>query len=50
VAFSVPPAISLIRVRLNYDRALGTPRVSGMLVLTSIGILAGASHDLSGVR
>jgi hypothetical protein len=50
VEFSVPPGISLVRFRLAYNRALGTPRVSGMLVLISTGIPAEASHDLSKVR
>lgn len=33
LAFSVPPGISLLRLRLSYRRALGTPRISGMLVV-----------------
>jgi hypothetical protein len=50
VEFSVPSDISLVRLRLAYNRALGTPRISGMLVLISTGILTEASHDLSNVR
>ena len=38
--FSVPPDISFIRLRLAYQRALGTPRVSGMLMVLSTGIHA----------
>jgi len=39
--FSVPPGASLFRMRLSYHRALGTPRVSGMLDLqyTKIEVL-----------
>jgi hypothetical protein len=50
VNFVVPPGISLVRLRLAYNRALGTPRVSGMLVLISTSIVAEASHDLSSVQ
>lgn len=35
VAFSVPNNESLVRLRLGYQRTLGTPRVSGILVVTS---------------
>ena len=38
LAFSVPPDISLLRLRLAYRRALGTPRISGMLVVLSTQI------------
>jgi hypothetical protein len=38
LAFSVPPDASLLRLRLAYRRALGTPRISGMLVVTSTQI------------
>jgi hypothetical protein len=34
-AFSIPSGASLIRLRLAYRRALGTPRISGNLVVTS---------------
>jgi len=34
-AFTVPPAMPLIRLRLRYQRAVGTPRISGMLVVLS---------------
>jgi len=38
LAFTVPAGTSLLRVRLVYQRALGTPRVSGMLVVLSTEI------------
>ena len=38
--FSVPPDNSLFRLRLVYKRALGTPRISGMLVILSTRIQA----------
>jgi tetratricopeptide (TPR) repeat protein len=40
LAFSIPPDVSLIRLRLRYRRALGTPRISGTLVLLSTQIQA----------
>jgi hypothetical protein len=40
LAFSVPPGTSLLRLRLSYQRALGTPRISGMLVVVSAQIQA----------
>jgi hypothetical protein len=40
MAFSVPPGTSLLRLRLAYRRALGTPRISGMLVVASTLIQA----------
>jgi hypothetical protein len=40
LAFSVPPDASLLRVRLAYRRALGTPRISGTLVVISTQIRA----------
>ena len=40
LAFSVPPGASLLRLRLAYRRALGTPRISGMLVVLSTQIQA----------
>jgi hypothetical protein len=40
LAFSVPPDASLLRLRLAYRRALGTPRISGMLVVLSTQIQA----------
>ena len=40
LAFSVPPGDSLFRLRLAYRRALGTPRISGMLVVRSARIQA----------
>ena len=40
LAFSVPPGDSLLRLHLAYRRALGTPRISGMLVVRSIRIQA----------
>ena len=38
LVFSVPPGASLFRTRLSYHRALGTPRVSGMLDLQYVKI------------
>jgi hypothetical protein len=38
LAFSVPSGIPLVRLRLAYRRALGTPRISGMLVVLSTRI------------
>lgn len=40
--FSVPAGTSFIRLRLAYRRALGTPRVSGTLLVLSTEIEAGA--------
>jgi tetratricopeptide (TPR) repeat protein len=40
LAFSIPPDVSLIRLRLAYRRALGTPRISGTLVVLSTRIQA----------
>jgi tetratricopeptide (TPR) repeat protein len=40
LAFSVPPDAPLIRLRLAYRRALGTTRISGMLVVLSTQIKA----------
>lgn len=40
LAFSVPPGLSLLRLRLAYRRALGTPRISGVLVVRSTQIQA----------
>ena len=36
--FSVPADVSLLRLRLAYRRALGTPRISGTLVVPSVQI------------
>ena len=38
LAFSVPPDVSLLRLRLTYRRALGTARISGTLVVPSVQI------------
>lgn len=38
VAFSVPPGVTLFHLRLQYRRTLGTPRISGTAVITSIQI------------
>lgn len=38
LAFTVPPEGSILRLRLAYQRSLGTPRISGMLVLRSIRV------------
>jgi hypothetical protein len=38
LVFSVPSGASLLRLRLAYRRALGTPRISGMLVILSTEI------------
>jgi hypothetical protein len=43
LAFSVPPGTSLLRLRLAYRRTLGTPRISGLLVVLSTGIQAHSS-------
>ena len=40
LTFSVPPGIPLVRLRLAYRRTLGTPRISGMLVVVSIRMQA----------
>jgi len=40
LSLSVPPGASLLRLRLRYQRALGTPRVSGSLVAVSSKIQA----------
>jgi tetratricopeptide (TPR) repeat protein len=39
-AFSISPATTLIRLRLQYDRTLGTPRIAGTLAVPSIQIHA----------
>ncbi len=44
--FSVPPNTLLVRLRLKYRRTLGTPRVSGMLVMQSTRIEATAASQL----
>lgn len=40
LAFTVPADASLLRLRLVYQRALGTPRISGMLMVLSTEIRA----------
>lgn len=40
--FSIPPAASLVHLRLIYRRTLGTPPISGLLVISSVQI-----HPLS---
>jgi len=40
VVFSVPADASVLRLRLAYRRVLGTPRISGMLVVSSTQIKA----------
>ncbi len=40
LGFSVPPDLTQLRLRLIYQRALGTPRISGMLVIPSVEITA----------
>jgi hypothetical protein len=40
VAFTVPPGDAILRLRLVYQRALGTPRISGTLVVVSTEIQA----------
>jgi tetratricopeptide (TPR) repeat protein len=40
LAFSIPSDSSLIRLRLQYGRSLGTPRISGTLVMPSVEIHA----------
>jgi hypothetical protein len=39
-AFSVPPSAPLLKLRLSYRRTIGTPRISGMLVVLSTQIQA----------
>ena len=39
LAFTVPQGASFVRLRLTYQRALGTPRVTGMLILVSAHVL-----------
>ena len=41
--FVVRPDEQLLRLRLTYNRSLGTPKVSGTLVVTSVSIESGAS-------
>jgi tetratricopeptide (TPR) repeat protein len=38
--FSIPPGASLVHLRLQYRRTLGTPRISGTLVIPSVQIHA----------
>lgn len=38
LGFSVPSDLTQLRLRLAYQRALGTPRISGMLVVPSVQI------------
>jgi len=38
VGFTVPPGVPLLRLRLAYHRALGTPRISGTLTVLSAKI------------
>lgn len=38
LTFNVPNGVSLLRLRLGYRRALGTPRISGTLVVLSVKI------------
>jgi hypothetical protein len=38
--FSIPPDASLVHLRLQYQRTLGTPRISGTLVIASVQIHA----------
>jgi hypothetical protein len=40
LTFIVPPGTSILQLRLGYHRALGTPRISGTLVVTSARIQA----------
>ena len=40
LAFSVPPGDSMLRLRLAYRRTLGTPRISGTLLVLSTEIQA----------
>jgi hypothetical protein len=50
VNFTAPPGSSLIRLRLIYNRTLGTPRISGMLNLQSVQIQSGLGHEMSTLR
>jgi hypothetical protein len=38
--FSIPPDVSLVRLQLQYRRALGTSRISGTLVVPAVHIYA----------
>ncbi len=38
--FSIPADATLVRIRLQYQRAIGTPRISGTLVIPSVHIFA----------
>jgi hypothetical protein len=40
MAFSVPPETPLLRLRLAYQRAIGTTRIAGSLVVVSTGVEA----------
>jgi hypothetical protein len=40
VSFTLPPGASLIHLRVQYRRTLGTPRISGTLVIPSVQIHA----------
>lgn len=38
LAFTVPAGFSIVHLRLHYQRALGTPRIAGTLVVTSVQV------------
>ena len=42
--FSIPEAVPLQRLRLAYQRTLGTPRVSGTLLVLSTKIQANSER------
>ena len=45
--FSVGEGSSLSRLSLRYQRALGTTRIAGTLIVQSTKLEAGSQHDLS---
>ena len=48
--FSIPPNGSLVHLRLQYRRRLGTPRISGTLVVPSVRIHLRDTHSEGKVR
>jgi hypothetical protein len=48
--FSVEGRDALVRLELEYRRAIGTPRISGVLVVSSTTIRGVSTDDLSKLR
>jgi len=46
LSFTVPPASSLLWLRLDYQRALGTTRIAGTSMVISTQIKANPKHDM----